>query len=398
MDIAVFLHEEQIATIPYEHIVNFRLYCEHEGFTTAWDKKENRLNVYSQSKYTRIVLSSIAQSRFIHDSMEQLQQFLIADKRITVAKNVENASDQDFNLTFSITETKREQLFLTIEHHPHIDDRLRNIIISELNKAEFGFQLKALKSIPANQLSVICHLPEPIAEFDEQSEQLSMCFAAIMIRHLDVTNVNRLFHFAHLTFENNRLPAANIEQATEETEQNKIVKHETSPAPQLLQTIVDDKSWNAEVFFDYSILPPQPNSETPEFLVNGNLLIKNTGTETLTNPVLCIKITPPQSATLSGQIIPPTLVSGLAMKSNGFDKGWKYVYDDWRHKIKESGESWIAPIHDVQIAAAQTLPFPFKLTINPNQKERTTIIINGFVYFQQGNQQYRSNNQISISF
>ena len=115
------------------------------------------------------------------------------------------------------------------------------------------------------------------------------------------------------------------------------------------------------------------------------------------NPVICIKITPVQSASLQGQIIPPKMVSSLGTKSMSGEKGWKYVYDDWRQRIKTNGEYWISPIQVLQIPPGETTMFNFKINFE-QPKDGKSITAQGFVYFQEEKKQFPSNNQISLSF
>ena len=138
-------------------------------------------------------------------------------------------------------------------------------------------------------------------------------------------------------------------------------------------------------------------SELKDYLIEGNLYIKNTGNRALMNPVICIKITPVQSASLQGQIIPPKMVSSLGTKSMSGDKGWKYVYDDWRERVKTNGEYWISPIQVLQIPPGETTMFNFKINFE-QPKEGKSITAQGFVYFQEEKKQFPSNNQISFSF
>ena len=76
--------------------------------------------------------------------------------------------------------------------------------------------------------------------------------------------------------------------------------------------------------------------------------------------MICIKITPIQSASLQGQIIPAKMVSSLGTKSMSGEKGWKYVYDDWRQRVKTNGEYWITPIQVFQIPPGETTHLTLK--------------------------------------
>lgn len=157
------------------------------------------------------------------------------------------------------------------------------------------------------------------------------------------------------------------------------------------------KKANAEVFLNYTMLIPRPDDEQKEYMVNGSIIMKNTGDLDLKNPVICIKIPVEQGISLQGQILPPKLVAGLAMKGSDGEKGWKYVYDDWRDRVKTKGEYWITSIQELTIPPGGSEVFN-GLKVLIREPKNSSVGIHAFVYFNEGKQQYASNNTISLSF
>ena len=344
-----------------------------------------------------------------HDVLQMLKGFLSVNELVTVVEDVKTLTTNPYlQINVEVFEhTADKGTSLVIEHHPRIDERLRNLFRTELNKEKILFQLKEMKHSPlasSRSLFFKYYLP-PNPSLEVYKELFSMCIARVILRYADRQQNSFFSYFPKHMLENwlismtqtQILPEPNKAQQKEE---NEIEKEENSHALKLIsQNTLDEKKriLHAEVFFDYTILPPQSESERKEYLVEGNLYIKNTGNQALINPVICIKITPIQSASLQGQIIPAKMVSSLGTKSMSGEKGWKYVYDDWRQRVKTNGEYWITPIQVLHIPPRETTAFNFKMTID-EPKERMSFIAQGFVYFQEEKKQFHSNNQISISF
>ncbi|MCQ6274861.1 hypothetical protein JMM81_07765 [Bacillus sp. V3B] len=405
MDISVYLEGELIAVIPYHSVVSFRLFCEQIGLQISWDREGKRLDL-SDSKQEQIALFSTIDNQHSHEALHSLKQFLSVNGLVTVVENVNQfTSSSNLLIKLDVFENAADKkTFLLIEHHSGIDERLRNLLITELNKENISFQLKEKRNnstVSSQSLFLKCHLPQN-PNLDIYKDQILMCLAKVILRYTNRQRNNFISYLPKVMMENwlksmtrqDNLPILN------KLKQKEISKEKNSESVKKISQHPEKKEnsfINAEVFFDYTFLPPQSDSESKEYLVDGNLYIKNTGNEVLLNPVICIKISPVQSASLQGQIIPPRMVSSLAMKSDSGEKGWKYVYEDWRKRVKTDGEYWVTPIQVFQISPGETTGFNFKITID-QPKEKTSIITQGFVYFQEGKKQFRSNNQISFSF
>ena len=406
MKIFVYFNNEEITTIPYHSLVSFRLFCEQQGLHTNWSSVEKKLDLFSDLKQMQIALYLTADTPLNRDVVQTLEQFLSIDGSVTAIENAESLTTNPY-LQIKVTTFEHpsdKHPFLLIEHSSATDERLRNLLRTELNHEKIPFQLKEIKHFPLNfsrGLILKYHLP-PNPELEVYKDLFSISIARAILRYFNRQQKNFISYLPKNMLKNwlvniTQTPISSAEPYKEPQVEGKehnsqSLKLISKNPPEIKRKII-----NAEVFFDYTILIPQSESELKDYLIEGNLYIKNTGNRALMNPVICIKITPVQSASLQGQIIPPKMVSSLGTKSMSGDKGWKYVYDDWRERVKTKGEYWISPIQVLQIPPGETIMFNFKINFE-QPKEGKSITAQGFVYFQEEKKQFPSNNQISFSF
>lgn len=140
-------------------------------------------------------------------------------------------------------------------------------------------------------------------------------------------------------------------------------------------------------YFNYSFILPTSLDEDGNCMIIGNLVIKNIGNTPLTTPIICIKIEPANSCSLSGKI---RMIEGLDSESDDerlYEEAaieeWVYVHQDWRKKVIESGEYWLRPSHATQVPPGEQISFSnFNLSVQQNSNNRS-IVVTGFVYFEQ---------------
>lgn len=152
----------------------------------------------------------------------------------------------------------------------------------------------------------------------------------------------------------------------------------------------------AEVFFDYTLI--HSDSEEKPFLLIGTLQVKNTGTEDLFNPIVCLRVSPVDSIKMGGQILPPKLVDTMAVQGASGMKGWRYLDDDWFTQAMERGEYWMVPIQPIQIAPGDTESFQnFQISFMKLETGQT-VIVEGIVLCNDQQVHFSANNRIAISF
>ncbi|WP_289135069.1 hypothetical protein [uncultured Brevibacillus sp.] len=164
--------------------------------------------------------------------------------------------------------------------------------------------------------------------------------------------------------------------------------------PVLVQPI--ETRLEAEVFFDYTLI--HSDSEEKPYLLIGTLQVKNTGTEELYNPIVCLRVTPADSIKMGGQILPPKLVETMAVQGMNGLKGWRYLEDDWFTQAMDRGEYWIAPIAPVSIAPKATESFQnFQISFL-KQDAGKAVIVEGVVVCNNQEVHFSANNRIAVSF
>jgi hypothetical protein len=180
----------------------------------------------------------------------------------------------------------------------------------------------------------------------------------------------------------------------ENEEQNDLTEETVSLAE--INQAPAEKRLEAEVFFDYTLF--HSDLEHRPFLLMGNLYVKNTGTEDLINPIVCLRVSPIESIKLGGQILPPNLVETMGVQSSSGIKGWRYLDDDWFSQAQERGEYWIAPIQPILISPKATEPFQnFQISIK-KPENGSTVTVEGVVLFNEQEVHFPANNRIAISF
>jgi hypothetical protein len=151
----------------------------------------------------------------------------------------------------------------------------------------------------------------------------------------------------------------------------------------------------AEVFFDYTAI--LTDKDENEWLILGNLCIKNTGNKVLRNPQVLLRLTPSNALNLGGQILPPNVVDTLGVQSSEGSKGWMYLDEDWLKKGHEKGEYRIGPIQPLEILPEEMEMHSLQISIIKS-RVRGAVTVEGFVYFEEQGYQCIANNRIALSF
>ncbi|WP_088103455.1 hypothetical protein [Halalkalibacter urbisdiaboli] len=157
----------------------------------------------------------------------------------------------------------------------------------------------------------------------------------------------------------------------------------------------------AQAHFTYSTILPQLEEDEKNVDVIGNLVLKNIGNKALTTPIICLRVTPSESGNLSGKIkLYPSKREneGEQIVEEIASEDWQYVHDNWRERVKEDGEHWLRPLHQTQIDPGDQISFSnFNLTLSPSEAGNS-IVVNGFVYFQELQEGVPALNQIIINY
>lgn len=394
MTYSVYFDGELLGKALYQSAVSLALFCEQQGFEALIDPNKETINIETGRKQLPISISARSKNQQSQDAVLKLSDILKAE-------GLDLLEEPSIILYLDNIEQQHSDQQLIIEHNVLLDERLKNLLIIEFNKAKIPFVLNEKKNLAADGKQQLAFR----SQFNED-DRLILSISRAFIRYCSVKPAANnsaivpmplikswLSSFLDQTPLPNTQERKAVTKGPEKTmkpEKNKNISTVNSQDQRL-------KKANAEVFLNYTMLIPRPDDEEKEYMVNGSIIMKNTGDIDLKNPVICIKIPVEQGISLQGQILPPKLVAGLAMKGSDGEKGWKYVYDDWRERVKTKGEYWITSIQELTIPPGGSEVFN-GLKVLIREPKNSSVGIHAFVYFNEGNQQYASNNTISLSF
>jgi len=156
-----------------------------------------------------------------------------------------------------------------------------------------------------------------------------------------------------------------------------------------VQVITEGLAW-----FNYAIMLPDIDEVEMEVTVIGNMAIKNTGNATLNNPMICLRIKPPQDVRLGGKI---GSVNHTALMIEGtHTEAWHYFHDNWKVQTIETGEHWLKPNHFLKLEPSENISFEYELRI-PTTKEEKFVLVEGFFYSDEIKNGINTLNNITIN-
>ncbi|MCM3708099.1 MULTISPECIES: hypothetical protein [Cytobacillus] len=391
MTYSVFIDGELLGNALYQSAVSLALFCEQLGFEAVIDQNKETINIETGRKQHPISISTRSNNQQSQEAVLKLSDTLKAEGLDLL---------KEPSITIFLDNIEQQDQQVIIEHNVLLDEKLKNLLIIEFNKSKIPFVLNEKKNLAADRNQLLAFR----SQFYD-TDRLILSISRAVIRYCSVkpiANNSAIVPMPLIKFwissllDQASLPktqekkATKVPEKTMKPEKNKYISAINSSDLRL-------KKPNAEVFLNYTMLIPRPDDEQKEYMVNGSIIMKNTGALDLKNPVICIKVPAEPGVSLQGQILPPKLVAGLAMKGSDGEKGWKYVYDDWRERVKTKGEYWITSIQDLTIPPGGSEVFN-GLKVLIKEPKNSSVGIQAFVYFNEGQQQYASNNTISLSF
>lgn len=154
---------------------------------------------------------------------------------------------------------------------------------------------------------------------------------------------------------------------------------------------------HAEAWFRYTVVLPQREGEP--VLVVGSFDVKNTGSESLHDPVVLLRMTPPNTGTFSTRVLDPQWLTVKGVyTARGTPTGWVYVHEDWQERARSDGEYWIRlqgapPLEPGGWLRVDALQWQL-----PHQTPGFEARLEGFVYFQEKRDGIAAGNSIAVSF
>ena len=411
MNLPLYLNGDLLGVTSLDNIAGLDIFCEQYGLTLVSSK--NRLDITTYTSSPSVYISTNSNSK-LSQELVSLTKGFISSEGISVQTGSDNETSE-LLLCIDVIESKPDKApLLLIEHPSNFNEQLKNLFIVELNRANIAYTLKENNIENHRYFSRYLHFKCYVLKESLNLEKIALSIARAIIlfryynrKKIKIVNYTsqamiRSFVKSFLTeppvtkrehpYESPIDPPKQEEgESVDNFNCDKLVIHsEMSNSKKVLSEP------KVESFFDYSVLIPRLDED--ELIIKAAFIIKNTGQEKVSRPIICFKIPLESDVLLQGQFLPPNLVSTLSTKGMDGDKGWKYVYSNWRDRINSKGEYWIEPIQQLEIEPGE------KITVNglsiyvKGAKKSKPLLVQAFVYFQDGKYRFGSNNSISISY
>jgi hypothetical protein len=453
MDVEVYYGGQRSGTMPYTALPAFRLFCKQNGFQIKWDAKHKRIDLDSGLKGKRCVLTAGGAGKgtsYEWEIVNRVQKFLSDYGAEIVMGEQSKIPKNDVAIRFSVKETRASVTPKLILFRNENESRrtLIDCLHKELKHTGMAC-VEKLQREPRSSSTVIAiqfqlpqgtdaglrkaygekiafYLSSGILHYFQAGQRISPLsylsphllkafFGGVVADAADTPVAADKAAYSGGAIEQHEAastePAENgVASSAQKTEAEP--DHETAAigteeaeqeaSPQAAGALPEssrqseESRLEAEVFFDYTVL--RSDVENRPFLLIGNICVKNTGTQALFNPVVCLRADPADSIKMGGQILPPNLVETLGVQSPAGIKGWRYLEDDWFTQAKERGEYWMCPIHPVRIEPKATESFQnFQISVG-KPETGNTVTVEGYVFFQEQGLQCAANNRIALSF
>ena len=347
--------------IKYDFLPTFNLLCTKYGINTKLTNNKSKINITEPTEdFDNIILKSKDK-----ELCNKIVSFL-SQAGIEIEKE-----DSKDNINIEI-EFKVKNSIKKINTNIYINDKskvLAKNIKEELKKLNINCNI--IKNIKTDDADCKIKFTTPTEVDKKFKDEISFYISSAILNY--IYNKSPLYFLKKIPEENFNtfLNALNL------VKENKT------------------ETGSAEVYLDYNTIISKNNEN---ILTIVNIKIKNTGTESLYNPRVCISINPKEIIKISGQIVPPNMLSALSVY-NGEDKvGWKYAEEDWLKIGKETGKYWIEPIEDMEIKPNSTESCCFQASILQKNLEKNQLIaIDCDVEFKEQELKVSSNNKIAIT-
>lgn len=457
MDVEVYYAGQRSGTMPYTSVPAFRLFCKQNGFQIRWDAEQKRIDLDSGLRGKVCVLAAGGAGKdasYEWEIVNRVQAFLSDYGAEIVMGEPAKILKKDVAIRFSVKEIRASVPPKLIVFRSENESRrtLIDCLHHELKQTGMTCVVKLQREARSASSGIAIQFQLPQGTDAEQRKAYGESIAfylssgilhyfltGLRISPLSYLSLHLLKAFGGGAAADDADSADVADSAAEETaaysggtsEQQEAAPtepaeteaalaaqtteaqpdHDTAAAgtdeaePEaslqgagpLLETFrqAEASRLEAEVFFDYTVL--RSDVENRPFLLIGNICVKNTGTEALYNPVVCLRADPADSIKMGGQILPPNLVETLGVQSSAGIKGWRYLEDDWFTQAKERGEYWMGPIHPVRIEPKATETFQnFQFSV-VKPETGNTVTVEGYVFFQEQGLQFAANNRIALS-
>ncbi|VEF49045.1 Uncharacterised protein [Bacillus freudenreichii] len=317
--------------------------------------------------------------------------------QVNLTLDAEAIGETALRVSLSLFQIPRiKQSMIELYHASGIHDvKWINLIKKECKKLNIKVAVHELDN-SENLEAVKIHVMVPTNLQESEGETISEQVAQILsiglicklhyesgISPFSIFPVNALIHLLSSD-------TRTINQAVSE-QKGKLIKVENEQNT----TVIDNNQiTDALAFFDYHLMINQAKSESHKVI--GNLIIKNTGTVPLKNPFICLRVNPAGSVRITGQILPPNVVSTKGLQTEKGARGWQFIKENWLEEAEEKGELWIRAIDDLVIGPDEAVTLSNLQMRLMDIKEDKNLTVEAFVLFNHNELQMEANNKISL--
>jgi hypothetical protein len=166
------------------------------------------------------------------------------------------------------------------------------------------------------------------------------------------------------------------------------------PSSEVMQ--IEEKQ-SAELLLDYTLHHENPPPGEAPLSATCRCIFKNTGGTPISQPILCLKMSPAHKIKMQGKVLTAERLKSLKSNGNLMKDAWCYLEPEGHIKGKESGEYWIKPLVSVTVLPEEQLAFDFQLSFSPMEVGEG-ITCNAFLNANKDQLKVASSNTIRISF
>lgn len=425
----LYLGDSRVCTIPDESFPAI-YYCFLElGFQIEMNRTDRRVTVLPglnnkiiQLKKDQLLKTTLRREKF----EDQLLQYIEKSLSSCGVQLADSESEQA-ELTFSITASQIQyinQPILEIYYDKgDVEEEWIKYIKVECQKLNIKFSIHKLANNKDYQ-TVKVHVMYPEVIEDTFWESIGENIACMLSIGL-ISKLRKSYHLSLLSifplevFLKDFIQSGNY-QLVESNKQTNLVEDgietiddqidsvekeknqlnygidtlaDESPS-QLEESIKQDNRSDAEAFFDYHLLIDDTNKKSPKIF--GSLTIKNTGLESLKNPIICFRMTPAGSVGIIGQILQPNTIQTQGVQTAEGPKGWRYMNENWQNEADEKGEVWVCPVHEINTDPGEYIQLPnIQMTVK-SLEEVKNIKVEAFIFFVEHGLEITANNKISL--
>ncbi|MEH6986474.1 hypothetical protein [Cytobacillus firmus] len=396
----LFFKDKFLGVLPESAVPNLYLFCHGLGLQITVNRTENKVQVNGglSNKVIGIcndehvtgspLRNKACEEQILEAIGKTLSHSSVSTKTIT-EKTFKN--NEDLLLSVHVYQLPRiKQPILEIFHRSAPKEfQWISLMKDEADSAGIKFSLQELNSYEKHQ-TIRMHIMYPQEIGDEFWKEYGCKLANIISLGLlcRLSRNSLSFAFAAFPFET----FLDLITSSAKKPKNELVIEELHPAPSI---DVKELIQGASAYFDYHIISKQSNPKNPKIYCS--LFIRNTGNSVLVNPVICFRISPKGSISITGQIVPPKAANTLGIQGSEGSKGWQFMHDNWIEQSEESGEVWIKPIQELSLSPGESTGLTnLQLTVKDNSDSQTKVT--AFVYFSDGSLQIEADNKISIMY